>query len=257
MATVQSSSVSSQASRTILNLFHSVAFRSLNPIGDKDLKLAKLLFVALILSAVAMNGRLSAQTIMQNPTACFGRDCNPVARISSNKMYDNNCYKIENDSISYDIARSGCAGVLPGSSSIGVEFGNVKTSDDKVALYSLDEIRNTVAAFGTQIRMYLTYTGRYEACPSMDTWLNIGLAIRDTVYLSCGNGSKIKTFGFSIDKKSDYFRGEFDKEFGEIVDSSYTDYDLSKCTGDMTLVYRTSDICRLDVNLLQLVFEQK
>lgn len=195
---------------------------------------------------------------MQNPTACFGRDCNPVARIAANRVYENDCFRVESDSIVYEINRSGCDNnPLPGSSSISVEFGNLQTStrNHKFALYSFEEIQNTVAAFGPKIRMFLTYSGSYEACPSMGTWLSIGLAIRDTVVLSCGNS--LKSFGFNVDRKANFFRGDFDAAFGDPTTGTYTDFDLSKCTEDMTLSYRTSDVCRLNVDLLQLVFEQK
>ncbi len=215
-------------------------------------------FGFILASYFFVTSALTAQTIMENPTACFGRDCNPAAAVAANKRVANDCYSIDGYTITYDLGRSGCNNnPFPDSSAISMDFGNAITTREghSFALYSLEEIRNTVAKFGPKIRMSTTFTGAYEACPSMDTWLDMGLALSDSVYVSCGNN--MTTIDFPIPSKVARFQGFFAKDFGSDVQASYTDFDLSRCTSDLILWYSTANICKLEIDLLQLVFEQK
>ncbi|HYX39689.1 MAG TPA: hypothetical protein VE954_41860 [Oligoflexus sp.] len=217
-------------------------------------------FTALLFCMISfLTAPLGAQTIMENPTACFGRDCYPATLIPATKRIEDNCYSIDGNSIRYDLSRPECynKGVFLGSSSFNIDFGKTPSTSPNhaFALYSLEEIKNTIGRYGSEIRLSATFVGAYEACPSMDNWLDIGLPIQDSVYVSCGN--TLTTIDFTIDAKSGRFQGAFEKDFGAPTVLPYKDFDLSKCNADLTVSYQTANICKLDVDLLEIVFQQK
>lgn len=198
---------------------------------------------------------LMAQTIMENPTACFGRDCNPAAAVRANKVDDDTCYSVEGHRFISNYDRPDCRGPDNwGRYRINVDFGNTSNA----SLYSLQEIRNTVATFGPMVRMSIIFTGTYKACPSMNDWLKIGLNVYEPFSISCGknSGASYKSFGFTIRSMAARFQGNFSGGYN-MPELPYADFDLSKCTDDLYLSYTSEEVCDLDIDLLQLVFEQK
>lgn len=211
-----------------------------------------------IMGFTLLTTELSAQTIMENPTACFGRDCYPATLVPATQRIADSCYRIEGNSFIYDLDRPGCnTGPLKGSSTISVNFGSLPTTvkGQSFALYSLEEIQNTAARYGSKIRMSATFNGSYEACPSVDTWLGLGFPVQDSVVISCGNNRT--SVDFNIDRKVGRFQGLFAQDFGSSIAVPYKDFDLSRCTSDMIVWYSTANVCKLNIELLELVFQQK
>jgi hypothetical protein len=207
--------------------------------------------------ALVIATHASAQGIEENPTACWGRDCSAANRVSAHKgPWEANCYTIDDSSIRYDLGLGGCEGILSGSSRMDLSFGNVPGTDtDGTSLYSLQEIKDTIATYGPTIRLSATFTGSYEACPSMDSWIGIGIATQESIVLSCGG--PLYTIGFPINAKVGDFVGQFSTDFVTGEQLPYKYMDLTKCTHGLRVSYSTTGICKMDVNLLEISFQKK
>ncbi|HYX31602.1 MAG TPA: hypothetical protein VE954_00720 [Oligoflexus sp.] len=197
----------------------------------------------MLLTLIIGSENLYAGSIRLEPYSCFGSACDPNGLEPITYPFEGDCLKADGSKLYIPLTDPNCVpnySTIPLQSGAAVDFylGSKASDNGKKALFTLAEIKESIEGESPIVQVGYDIKLSYKMCPWSSTLWPQGY-----LNISCGyNGPNFPgpTFYYSSTGT------------GEINQSDFMDVDLSQCKGDLTVLFRSQDLCEVDVRLFEI-----